>query len=83
MNLLEEMGLAFCVLGVAVIVLRRPLGIGFCRLGKAIFKISPFRNLVDVESIYDEQAAPKRFLFMGAVSVVQGLLIILIGFVFF
>ncbi|BDS07332.1 hypothetical protein NT6N_23720 [Oceaniferula spumae] len=59
-------------------------GIGgriFCKIGKFVFcifsLIKPIKRLVDM--VYDESKAPFRFLILGGVFVVQGVLLIVLS----
>jgi len=80
---LYVIGVVFFLLGVLEIVFRKPIGTASCRCGKAIWRNTPFSdqlmNRLRIESIYDEEKAPKRMLLMGIVSIIQGPLVILAG----
>ena len=78
-------GSAFVLLGILMIVFKKPFGVWFCRIGKDAWKQGkaklPFAESVETDSFYDEKTAPSQFGCFGAVIVVQGILLILVYFV--
>ncbi len=79
MNLLHLIGWGNVIAGLLLIAGRRPGGVAFCRLGRKIFEQSVFRELA--YHIYDEATAPRIFLFLGIVFVIQGLAILLLAMI--
>lgn len=71
MKELYLMGCVFFVLGVLMIVFRRPWGVWFCRLGKWTFRNSPYPEMADGD-VYDEEKMPGRFLLLGIGLILEG-----------
>lgn len=73
------------VIGVPMVLFPRPLSVGFCRLGKAIFRSSPLAEFLVlremVEHAYNEQRAPRIFVMLGTVYLLQGLVFLILALV--
>ena len=78
MDLLQDVGFAFLIVGAAMVVFNRAIGVGFCRVGKRAWRNSPIdpgKRLL--ERIYDEQRAPRIMRLLGIVLILQGVFFIL------
>ena len=81
-------GIVLMVLGLLVAIFNQAIGVGFCRTGKAIWntaKDSPIdlvRSMAkDAPELYDEAKVPRFMRFMGVVSVISGIFLVVVGLV--
>ena len=82
MNPLVFLGAGSVLVGLVMVILRRPVSTVFCRLGKFVFfifrPIKPINDLVNF--VYDETKAPRLFVLLGLVFLVQGFLLLILAF---
>lgn len=80
MDALIIVGFVNVAIGIIMVVFRNSLGVCVCKLGKSIFKSSPFNVQDMIESVYDEKKAPKVFLFLGIVFIIQSSVFFIAGY---
>lgn len=82
MHALVFLGAGSVLVGLVMVMLRHPVSTVFCRLGKFVFfifrPIKPINDLVNF--VYDEKKAPKIFILLGLVFLMQGVVVLLLAY---
>ncbi|MFZ2631365.1 MAG: hypothetical protein WA081_18680 [Desulfosalsimonadaceae bacterium] len=75
-------GIIFVIIGLLMVVYSQTIGISFCKIGKQIWekntKIS-FFSANEINSMYNEEKAPRIIKILGVANIAQGFFLILFG----
>jgi hypothetical protein len=74
-------GIGSLIVGVLFVVFPKPIGVVFSRIGRSIWKghEGEFFSLERIETIYDENRAPKKFRILGIVFLIQAVVFFILS----